>query len=103
MKQEMKTYKGEKYIYLLMAYKLVRANKDFIKIGNDNGFVGGQNYERTFDIQNYNNKILLVETKTSKGFADFSRVFEIVYNGKNPIIRDYINKDLDNCGQNWTH
>ena len=74
MKQERKTYKGEKYIYLLMGYKLAKDNKDFIKIGLDNGFKGGQNYERTFKIQDYNNKILLVETKTSKSFADFSSI-----------------------------
>lgn len=99
----MKTYKGEKYIYLLMGYKLAQANNNNIYIGKDSGFKGGQNYIRNFDVQFYGGKLLLTETKTSSASTNFSRTFEIVGNDEKPIIRDYINNDGDNCGQRWTH
>ena len=100
----MKTYKGEKYIYLLMGYTLARSNDNYYNVGFDNGFKGGQNYERTFKIQKYNNKELLIETKSSTGCADFSRTFEVI-NGDfdKPIICDYLNEYFENCGQKWVH
>ena len=98
-----KTYKGEKYIYLLMGYKLAKQNNNYISIGKDSGFKGGNQFERSFTIQDYNNKTLLIETKTSSGFADFSRTFEIIGKDEKPTIRDYINEHKDNCGQRWTH
>jgi len=104
MKKEMKIYKGEKYIYLLMAYKLAKADGGYVRIGKDNGCTGGQNYYRNFNIQEYEGKTLLVETKVSKSFADFSRTFEIRNeNSENPVITDYINEDFENCGQSWVH
>lgn len=102
-KIKQKTYKGEKYIYLLMGYKLAQANNNIISIGKDNGFKGGQNYIRNFSIQFYDGQLLLTETKTSSGFADFSRTFEIVGDNEKPTIRDYINSDGENAGQRWTH
>lgn len=99
-----KTYKGEKYIYLLMAYKLAKANNDKIKIGHDNGYKGDFQFERNFKVVEYEGKILLTETKTNNGSADFSRVFD-VWNGDRakPTIKDYMNSDGENCGQRWTH
>ena len=100
----MKTYKGEKYIYLLMGYYLAKASKGIAKVGHDNGFRGGEQFERYFNIQEYKGKTLLIETKSSKGFADFSRTFEII--GEmllKPTICDYMNEDFENCGQGWTH
>ena len=100
----MKIYKGEKYIYLLMAYKLAKLNNNVVSIGDDNGFKGEYNYQRHFKIESYNNKNLLVETKTSSGFVDYSRVFEIINPTKRkPTIQDYMNEDGENAGQRWTH
>ena len=100
----MKIYKGEKYIYLLMAFRLAEQNKGYIEIGEDNGRTGGQNYFREFKIQDYKGKILLIETKLSKAFADFSRTFEILNKDSNkPSILDYINEDGENAGQSWIH
>ncbi len=85
-----------------MGYKLAMLNKSKgVTIGKDLGFKDSFHYERRFNIQKYKGKILLVETKSSKGYADFSRVFEIV--GDKPSIMDYINEDGENAGQNWTH
>ena len=99
-----KTYKGEKYIYLLMAYKFAKANNNKVTIGHDNGFKGGFQFERIFKIVKYEGKILLTETKTNNGSADFSRVFEI-WDGEmdKPLIYDYMNSDGENCGQRWVH
>lgn len=102
------TYKGEKYIYLLMAYKLAQLNNGSVTIGKDSGYSGGQNYERRFKIEEYKDKILLVEIKTSKAFTDYSRVFEIIIgnsqeNELRPIIADYINEYGENAGKNWVH
>ena len=104
MNNKMKTYKGEKYIYLLMGYTLAKSNNGLIKIGHDTGFKGGEQFERYFKIQEYKGKTLLIETKSSKGFADFSRTFEIMNKDNlTPSIMDYMNEDFENCGQGWTH
>ena len=71
----MKEIKGEKYIYLAMAYRLAKENGGQVKIGHDSGHIGQQMFERYFRIQEYKNLTLLVETKASASFADFSRVF----------------------------
>jgi len=97
-----KTYKGEKYIYLLMGYKLANANGGMVAVGDDNGMVGGQNYYRRFTVQDYGGKILLEESKISRSFADFTRVFE-VWEYNRPTIKDYINESGENCGQVWVH
>ena len=100
-----KIYKGEKYIYLLMGYKLAKASRgEMIAVGNDNGMVGGQNYYRRFTVHNYGGKVLLVESKVSRNFADYTRVFEVWEYGTNkPVIKDYINESGENCGQAWIH
>ena len=104
MNKQKKSYKGEKYIYLLMAFRLAEQNLNSIKIGNDNGMVGGNQFERFFKIQKYDNKVLLVETKSSKGFADFSRTFEVIgCELECPTICDYMNEYGENCGQEWVH
>ena len=89
-----------------MAYVLViESSKDgkYVKIGNDNGMKGGQNYERRFEIQTYQGKTLLIEKKSSPHCADFSRVFEIVGNMPTPIIKEYWNEDGENASNKWTH
>lgn len=104
----MKQIKGEKYIYLLMAYKIVERNKDLtgeeiIEIGFDNGMVGGQHSYRRFELQNYDNKILLIERKNGRNFAEYSRTFEIIdKGGKLPIIKPYVN-EYDEDGSKWRH
>jgi len=103
-KTEMQVYKGEKYIYLLMALKLCRLNKNKCSIGKDNGYTGGQNYYRKFSLSNYNDKWILTETKYSSASADFSRSFEILnIDSEKPSIMDYMNEDNENCGKCWTH
>ena len=104
-KTKQKTYKGEKYIYLYMGYKFALSSvTKNIKVGHDNGCKNGFQFERYFKIQEYKGKTLLIETKSSKGFADFTRTF-IIYcpTALNPSICDYINEDFENCGQGWTH
>lgn len=95
-----KNFKGERYIYFLMAYKLAKENNGYVAIGKDNGYVDGYQYERRFKIQNYDGKILLIEYKSSKSCADFSRVVEI--NNFNSI-RPYINENGEDCFKRWTH
>lgn len=111
-----KYYKGEKYIYLLMAVNLCQnagfeASREFSKtvlIGNDNGMTGGQNYFRKFRLQKHDGKWILNEYKSSRGFAEFSRSFQIGYglddiDKQTPAISDYMNEYEENCGQNWVH
>ena len=111
-----KYYKGEKYIYLLMATRLclsagIEESGEFSKtvlIGDDNGIVGGQNYFRKFRLQKHDGKWILNEYKSSRGFAEFSRSFQVGYTieeviNKTPAISDYMNEYGDNCGQNWVH
>jgi len=99
-----KTYKGEKYIYLLMGYTLAKLNGGRAIIGYDNGKIGGQNYYRKFYVVKYEGKTLLTEYKISKAFAEYSRTFEIWEHKKSiPTILDYINEDGENAGNNWVH
>lgn len=100
----MKTYKDEKYIYLLMAYQQAQGKKNGIVIGKDNGYKDGYHYERRFKIHNYKDKILLIETKSSISCADFSRIFEVLDYGTGKItFRDYINESGENGATKWTH
>ena len=101
-----KNFKGDKYIYLLMGYILAKQTEDkSIAIGVDNGMIGGQNYYRRFTIQNYQDKILLMEHKTSKSFADFSKTYEVTEYpiSKNVGIKEYWNESNENCSANWVH
>ena len=101
----MKEIKGEKYIYLAMAYRLAKENGGQIKIGHDNGYRGSQMFERYFIIENYNNLTLLVEKKNNASFADFSRMFLVneFADGQRPYIQEYINEHGDNCSVKWEH
>lgn len=100
-----KSFKGEKYIYLLMAYTLAKQNNGVAIIGYDNGTIGGQNYYRKFNITQYRGETLLTETKTSKHFADFSRTFRVVSyeNDRKPVITEYLNENGENVSKVWTH
>lgn len=102
--------KGEKYIYLLMAYTLAkqRAKESGspmrVNIGKDNGYKNGYMFSRVFSVVLYRGKEILTETKSSPNFADFSRSFQIL-NGdsESPSIYEYINEDGDNCSKHWRH
>ena len=104
----MKQIKGEKYIYLLMGFMLANQNKEkMVQIGKDNGYVGGQNFYRRFKIQEYNNETILIEPKTSKSFADFTKAYMVRHSKDNPdahaYIYEYIDESGDNCSKNWVH
>ena len=102
----MKVHGGDKYIFLLMGYKLAQANGGSVEVGEDNGFKGGYKYYRRFEVREYNGQILLTETKTSRNFAHFSRTFEVIQGSKTdikPYIQDYINESGENCGTTWIH
>jgi hypothetical protein len=99
-----KQIKGERYIYLTMAYTLAIQNEGKAFVGDDSGMVGGQNFWRRFTIQKYGDKELLIETKTSPHFADFTRVFEVKhYSQKRPDFYDYINESGENQAKTWRH
>ena len=98
-----KVFKGEKYIYLLMGYFLAKQNKGRIKIGDDNGMKGSQNFERIFTISEHEGSILLTERKTSVNFADFSRTFEVYGDMPTPTIKEYVDEAGDNHSKNWVH
>ena len=101
-KEGWKMITGEKYIYLTMAYQLAKANKGQITIGNDNGFVGGQKYYRGFGIHQWDGKILLTETKSSKHFADFHKTYEVREGEHRPYVLEYI-ENGENHSKNWIH
>ncbi len=89
-----KEIKGEKYIYLSMAYQLCKQNKGSICIGKDNGMVGDQNFFRVFHITDWQGRTILREVKNHASFASFSRCFEVM---------EYINEDGENGSNNWVH
>ena len=100
----MKELKGEKYIYLAMAYLLAKNNNGKAIIGNDNGMIGGYNFYRSFSITEYEGQTILNETKTTKSFTDFSRSFFVVNEiGNRPYIYDYVNECGDNLSNKWEH
>jgi len=102
-----KQIKGEKYIYLAMAFELLKLNKTLsITIGHDNEMKGGQNFYRIFTLHTYENTHILTETKTSAHFADFSRSFIIIpntYIPSLPAIYEHIDNNKYNYSKNWTH
>jgi hypothetical protein len=67
---------SQQYFYLLAIWNL--ANNGVNSIGKDNGFVDGYKYCRWFKIMEYEGKVLLLETKTTKACADFTRTFEVL-------------------------
>jgi len=100
-------YTGDKYIYLLMGYKLaLKSKKGIAIIGEDNGFKGGYKYYRKFTIQKYAGLTLLTETKTTRNFADFSKTYEVIAGSKTdikPYIKHYYNESHEDCSINWIH
>ena len=101
-----KEIKGEKYIYLLMGYERAKKTiKKYSSVGIDTGMVGGQNFWRAFSIQEYQGKTLLIEKRSSKNCADFSRVFEISDSKEysRVYIYTYINESGDDCSARWEH
>ena len=69
--------------------------------------VGGQNYFRKFAFMagaGHNNQDILIETKSSKSFADFSRSIEVIRaNEKMPSFQPYINEYGENGYKHWIH
>lgn len=99
----MKELSGDKYIYYAMAYQLAVEHDGKIRIGHDNGYVGGNKYVRWFEIVKYKNDILLVESKITAGSAFFMRTYRVSEGEHRPHIYEYINEDGDNCSKTWTH
>lgn len=102
-----KIYKSEKYIYLLMGYKLATLNGGYVKVGNDTGMKGGEHYQREFTIQKDDNNIFLIESKNGSNFAKYSKTYIVGYGttdtSDKPTIRDYVDENWDNYGANWIH
>jgi len=99
----MKEIRGEKYIYLAMAYKLAKENGGSITIGNDNGFTGGHYYMRKFAIEKGDGGYsILFETKNGANFADFTRSFMVINIGKIPKFYERIEGN-DNYSKRWIH
>jgi hypothetical protein len=99
----MKTYKGEKYIYLLMGYQLAKQNKNSVSIGEDDGMKGGQNFWRNFEIVNHKGETILIETKTTSNSANFTRSFVVRdYGNQTPVIKEHI-ENGENYSTNWIH
>lgn len=103
-----KQIKGEKFIYLLMAYERIKnGTGKLTKVGDDSGIVGGYNFQRIFTLYpkaSHLNEDILVETKSSPHCANFSRSFVIRDNGgKFPIIREHLNEHNENGSKHWIH
>lgn len=98
----MKQFKGEKYIYLTMAYLLAKQNGGKITIGWDNGFAGGQMFERRFEINAYQNQIILIERKTGAHGADFSKYYWVIEGEARLYVYEYF-EGQDNMSKNWIH
>ena len=109
-----KNFKGEKYIYLLMAVKLCQQSKNLVAlVGDDNNYVGGQNYYRAFTLSkntstsNTNsNEWVLQERKNGANFADYSKFYRVYLPTKNITARPLIGELFegnDNLSKNWVH
>lgn len=98
-----KEIKGEKYIYLAMAYRLAKqSERGYVKVGNDNGYRGGQMFERSFRIMTYQNKTILVENKTTAAFTVVSRYYEVRDYEDNPRVYIYeYYEGEDNMSKGW--
>lgn len=100
----MKQFKGEKYIYYLMAYKIAKQEGGACRIGRDSGMRGGQMFVRSFSIQEYKGKTYLNEYKTGANFADYGRSVEIINpESEKPAICEGINESGENMFKRWTH
>ena len=75
----MKTLKGEKYIYALMALRMcqeLHKSHEYLKIGNDSGVKNGYQFERIFKLVDSDGKHYIAEKKSSPHMADFTRYYE---------------------------
>ena len=99
----MKEIKGEKYIYLAMAYELAKSKGGVAIVGHDNGYTGGQNFYRRFTIQDYHDHVILRETKSSASSAEFDRHFKIVDCLPRIKVYEYIDECGDNYSTRWIH
>ena len=98
-----KQIKGEKFIYLLMAYKLAKENGGSAEVGKDSGMVGGQNFFRRFKIVEHNGE-LLIEAKNGRNFAEYTKAYRVNDNGGSvPTIMEYVNEHGENGSRNWIH
>ena len=97
-----KQIKGDKYIYLSMAYQLAKQNGGRVQVGHDNGRKGGQQFVRWFTINTNDSRTVLQETKTSASYADFSRYYLIFDLDKYIAVYELI-EDGDNYSKNWIH
>jgi hypothetical protein len=105
LNSSVKEISGDKYIYYAMAYFLAKNGKT--KIGNDNGFVGGQKFARHFKVYETESKdiFILVETKFNHGNADFSRSFIVCDFEENQrvIVKEHVNENDENLSKRWVH
>jgi Mor family transcriptional regulator len=102
-----KNFKGEKYIYLLMAVKLCQQSKNLVAlVGDDNNYVGGQNYYRAFTLfkNTTDNEWVLQERKNGANFADYSKHYRVYLpdNNARPLIGELFEGN-DNLSKNWVH
>ena len=98
---------GEKYIYLAMAYQLCKqSQKKHVKIGNDSGMKGDQNFERCFSLleQATPNRYTLRESKTDVHFVSRARYFlvEDEPGYSRPSIYEIV-ENGDNLSTHWQH
>jgi hypothetical protein len=98
-----KQIKGEKYIYLLMAYKLAKSNNGTMTVGRDTGMRGGQQFYRAFEIQNGDGYTILYERKNSPNFVSHTKTYEVTeYPDQEPTIRENVDQDGTNWSQEWS-
>ena len=94
---------GDKYIYVVMAYQLAKLAGGHVKIGNDNGYIGGDKFARYFNIMQHNTNTILQETKGSRGGADFSRYFRVEEGKSRIFVYTYYNEYAEDCNKRWEH
>ena len=105
-----KQFKGEKYIYLLMAFNLckekgeIRNGHKTVKVGNDNNYIGGFMFERHFYIMDTDKGYyVLVEMKTKSNNASYNRYFKVMKSASlTPTIQELI-ENGDNLSRRWEH
>jgi len=104
----MKKFTGERYIYFLMAYYACKNSHsvEYVRIGDDNGFVGGEKFHRVFSLKEYKGRTILTETKNSRAFASFSRYIQVIEPSTKsglPSFFEYINESGENGFKVWSH
>lgn len=98
-----KQIKGEKYIYLLMAYKLAKSNGGTTTVGNDSGMRGGQQFYRAFELQETDGYTVLFERKNSPNFVSHTKTYQVnEYPDHEPTIIENIDEDGTNWSKKWS-